>query len=114
MQIEDPNLNDRIEWLRATINSSNLSQEALSEATGIHQSQISRVLSGQIRRLSKNVILLCKYVENLHKTEKSDKKVPPILINALLHTWDGSGEHAEAIAKVILSLHGMSVKHVHN
>lgn len=114
MQNKNPNLNERIEWLSTTINSFQISQESLSEATGIHQSQISRILSGQIRRLSKNVIQLCKYVDNLHIKGKTSKEVPSILTNAFLHTWDGSAEHAEAIAKVILSLDGMSVKHEHN
>lgn len=114
MQNSNHNLDEQIEWLRTTINSAKLSQETLSEATGIHQSQISRILSGRIKRLSRNVIRLCKYVEVLHKKGESAKEVPSILTNALLRTWDGSAEHAEAIAKVILSLDGMAVKHERN
>lgn len=116
MQNDNTIIHERIEWLRTAISSAKLSQEAISEATGIHQSQISRILSGRIKRLSKNVVQLCKYVEVLHKHKKGSaaKEVPPILTNALLRTWDGSTEHAEAIAKVILSLDGMSVKHEHN
>lgn len=111
MQTKMPNLNEQIEWLRATFQAAHLSQSTLSELTGIHQSQISRILSGQVRRTSKNVISLCKFAENLHNKRKSPKKIPSVLLNALEQTWDGSTIHADAIAKVILSLNGLSVKH---
>lgn len=111
MQITNHDIQERIEWLNATFDSARLSQEAVANATGIHQSQISRILSGQVKRLSKNVISLCKYADDLHNKHKSPKRIPSVLHHALLNTWDGSAEHAEAIAKVILSLNGMSVKH---
>jgi transcriptional regulator with XRE-family HTH domain len=111
MQACDSDIEKRIEWLKATFRSEQLSQEAVAEATGIHQSQISRILSGQVRRLSKNVILLCKFADDLHNRRKSPKKIPPLLLSALEQIWDGSTDHAEAIAKVILSLKGMSVNH---
>lgn len=113
MQTDDLNIRERIDWLRATFKSEQMSQESLAEATGIHQSQISRILSGQVRRSSKNFILLCKFAENLHSERKSSKKIHPALLSALEQTWDGSTEHAEAIAKVIRSLSSLSVKQVH-
>lgn len=111
MQTNMPDLKERIEWLRATFQAAQLSQNTLSELTGIHQSQISRILSGQVRRTSKNVISLCKFAENLHSKRKAPKNIPSVLLHALEQTWDGSTPHADAIAKVILSLNGLSVKH---
>lgn len=111
MRPENVDIEERIDWLRATFKSEHLSQQALAEATGIHQSQISRILSGQARRLSRNVIALCKFADNLHKTRKSSKKLHPALVSALQQTWDGSTEHAEALAKVILSLNWIAERH---
>lgn len=45
--------------------SGQLSQSQVAEATGVHQSQVSRILSGEARRASKNVLRLCKFAESL-------------------------------------------------
>lgn len=42
-----------------------ITQKGLEMATGVHQSQISRILSGKVHRVSKNVVKLCKYAETL-------------------------------------------------
>lgn len=42
-----------------------LTQREVAEATGVHQSQVSRILAGGARRTSKNVLHLCKFAESL-------------------------------------------------
>jgi DNA-binding Xre family transcriptional regulator len=42
-----------------------ITQKDLELATGVHQSQISRIMSGKVCRVSKNVMKLCRYAESL-------------------------------------------------
>lgn len=60
-----PCQSELINLLAVHITSGTLTQKSLAEATGVHQSQISRILTGNIRRASKNVLKLCKYAETL-------------------------------------------------
>ena len=41
-----------------------ISQVKISSDTGVHQSQVSRILSGQAKRSSKNVQSLCSYAKH--------------------------------------------------
>jgi transcriptional regulator with XRE-family HTH domain len=75
-----------------------VSQLDLQLATGVHQSQISRILAGHVRRLSPNVLVLCKYAETLRIA------VPALPSNggeelqtAITRLWDGSTQHALAL-----------------
>lgn len=82
-----------------------LSQGAIAEAVGASQSQVSRVLSGTGKRRSKLFDQVCKYV-----ISRTDPVTPipvakhPGLLAALSEVWDGTEEHAEALALVIRSL----------
>ena len=82
-----------------------ITQEGISEATGISQSQVSRVLSGSGKRQSKAFIEICNYV-NSKKTGISPELVKQNdeLINAIAQVWDGSARQAKALASVIQSL----------
>jgi predicted transcriptional regulator len=86
-----------------------ITQQSLSTATGVHQSQVSRILSGVTKRLSKNVSKLVRYIDSLHNCIGKDAPIPSVLNEALRLVWDGSPEHADAIARVIVSLEGLSV-----
>ena len=103
-------LNKQIQQLNFAIESGNLTQSIISIATGVHQSQISRILSGHAKTTSKNFIKLCKYSDNLHNNNLNNRIIDPLIGKAIAQVWDGSTEHAEAIAKVIFSLNGMTVK----
>lgn len=78
-----------------------------SKDSKVSQSQISRILSGQFRRRSKNVNLLCKYANIKFEKHKIDPMRNRVLMDALGETWDGTDHHAKAIAKVIKSLAGL-------
>ena len=51
--------------LAQCVNKKRITQQSISLATGVHQSQISRILAGRVRRSSPNVLTLCKYAETL-------------------------------------------------
>jgi predicted XRE-type DNA-binding protein len=101
-------LTTEITWaiaqLRTAVNTRKLTQKQIASATGIDQSQISRILAGQVRRASKHVIELCKFANCLEQYQEADPTRSPMLMDALRVVWDGSDAHAEAIAGVILSL----------
>ena len=68
--IADP---ERIEWLLGFIRSGNVSQNQVAKATGISQSNISRLLKGEwlisAMKLG-HAIALTAYAEELQKEEK--------------------------------------------
>lgn len=82
----------------------NITQSEVARLTGVHQSQVSRILAGQTRRYSPNVIRLCRFAESLHSYCKVDPASSTTLMEALRVVWDGSDSHAQAIANVVLSL----------
>ena len=74
--------------------------------TGIHQSQVSRLLRGQFTRLSRNVRLLLDYAG------KGGRARPPrraeaakaSVIRAALRTWDATPEGAQALVRLLRSV----------
>ncbi|MGB7595949.1 MAG: helix-turn-helix transcriptional regulator [Gallionella sp.] len=111
MQSTHSNLiNEQLELLRIAVQAGKLSQTDIASATGIHQSQVSRILSGQGKLASKNTLKLCKFSSDLHRTGSVTRQMDQRLITAIFKIWDGSFEHATAIEKIILSLNGMTVK----
>jgi transcriptional regulator with XRE-family HTH domain len=53
--------------LAERVRSKTLTQLTIAQNTGVHQSQVSRVLAGQLRRASPNVLKLCEYAKTLGK-----------------------------------------------
>lgn len=85
-----------------------ITQEDISNNTGISQSQVSRLLSGHGKRKSKSYIEICNYVNSCRNgispelVRQNDE-----LINALASVWDGSARQSAAIANIIQSLGGI-------
>lgn len=85
-----------------------LTQEHIAQAIGASQSQVSRVLSGRSKRRSKLLDSVCKYVFSSGRS--STRGAPPAeLTEALRTVWDGTPEHAHALALVIRSLGALGV-----
>lgn len=81
-----------------------ITQLDLSRATGVHQSQISRILSGQARRSSENLRKLCEYAESLRSNGARDSDCPDGLINALKPLLGKSAAEEKALVKLVISL----------
>jgi transcriptional regulator with XRE-family HTH domain len=82
-----------------------LTQEVISIATGISQSQVSRVLSGKAVRRSRAFDAVCNYVQHHSRSvPKEEVRICTPLIEALALVWDGTQTHADALASVIRSL----------
>jgi transcriptional regulator with XRE-family HTH domain len=101
----DPSLRAEALLIAERAKALGLSQEQIASAVDASQSQVSRVLSGAGKRRSRLFDRVCKYVFSQAKpaTTASASK-HPALSAALADVWDGSEEHAEALALVIRSL----------
>lgn len=91
--------------LASLFKATGITQTVLAMAMGVNQSQVSRVLSGQITRRTKLLDRLCIYAESrLIVTDKPDVRANRELMAALGEVWDGTDTHAHALAQVIRSL----------
>lgn len=97
-----------VEHLKYAVNVLGVSQQELAIATGVHQSQISRMLSGNAKRVSKNLVKVSEYLENLHGGYANKSEIPRVLKDAIQFSWDGTPGHAEVLARVIISLKDLS------
>ena len=96
---------DRTESLHAQLETafrnSGLTQSQLALFTGVNQSQISRILAGSWRRISGNVMQVCKYY-GIEPHGDSERLASRRLESAALEMWDGTSEHE----RILLSLFG--------
>lgn len=82
-----------------------ITQADLAMATGASQPQISRILRGQLSRRSRLFEEISVYVRSASPgVSPSAVRRNEELINALAVTWDGTSQHAMALAAVIRSL----------
>lgn len=79
------------------------SQEELSVGAGVSQSAVSRILRGCPRRNGRAFSRLCKYASM--RAAKPSLKMSPdgerLITSALEEVWNGTAEHARAIAAII-------------
>lgn len=93
----------KLNALRALISSGSISQLEVAKATGVHQSQISRILAGNIRRASKNVGKLCNYAESassLRPPPDVGTQMATILTRLSAHGY----EESLALQELVVSL----------
>lgn len=101
----DPSLRAEALLIAEKAKALGLSQEQIALAVDASQSQVSRVLSGTAKRRSKLFDRVCKYVLSQAKpVATTSAGRHPALSAALADVWDGTEEHAEALALVIRSL----------
>ena len=75
----------------------------IAARTGIHQSQVSRLLRGQFSRVSPNVRKLLGYRPDAAK-KTPDVEAKQAVIRAALRTWDTTPEGARALVRLLRSV----------
>lgn len=81
------------------------SKSEVARRTGVHQSQVSRILNGHCRHMKGALRKLCKYAEvDAGQAAEADPAGSPELMNALRVAWDGTEDGARALARVILAV----------
>lgn len=78
----------------------------IAARTGIHQSQVSRLLRGQFRRMSPNVRRLLDYNPEVKK-RTLNTEAEQAVIRAALRTWDATPEGARALVRLLRSVEGL-------
>lgn len=82
-----------------------VTQSELAKHLRVSQSQVSRALSGSAVRPSRVFNAVCEYAERQMRASAGRFGLPnDELIQALQEVWDGTSEHATALASVIRSL----------
>jgi len=75
--------------------------------TGIHQSQVSRLLRGRFKRLSTNVRVLLSYAAkpaHYARTNEPSELARSAVVKAVLRTWDCTPEGARALIRLLQSV----------
>lgn len=86
-----------------------LTQRYIAESLGASQGQVSRILGGKVRRVSRLFEEVCLFVERMDRGVTTEAVCAnEELINALRETWNGSSAHAKALATVIRSTKALS------
>lgn len=75
-----------------------LSQADIADAAKVSQSTVSRALRGAPARKTKPYRRLCNYI---HEQTLADAGGPKEAVEALRRVWDGTGDHAAALANLI-------------
>lgn len=100
-----PEASAALALLANQVRTGRLTQQHLQRVTGVHQSQISRILTGQAKRMSRNVEKLCKYARALSKPDGTTNSVgAEELQESILAIWDGSVEHAQSLKSLLDAL----------
>jgi len=91
-----------LERLRARVSTVQIAVD-----TGIHQSQVSRLLRGHFRRISPNVRALLAYASK-GRSKKAEPRAAQAartaVIRAALRTWDATPEGAQALVRLLRSV----------
>jgi len=76
----------------------NMSQEDIARAAGVSQATVSRVLRRSSQRSGRAYRRLRTYIQ---EADASRVKEIPHVAEALRRTWDGTDQHAAALAELI-------------
>lgn len=88
--------------LREVLGARGTSQMSIAKGSGVSQATISRVLERCPKRNSKAFTKLCKYaLPEPSSMDSADPATSPLLMDALRETWDGTPEHAKALADIL-------------
>jgi transcriptional regulator with XRE-family HTH domain len=94
--------------LRTHFGEHGIAQEDAAKGSKMSQTTVSRILKGELRTHTRALIRLCKYAKiPAYQEIETDPAKSQLLMQALRDTWDGSADHAKALARVIKSLRGL-------
>lgn len=85
------------EGIRQLMRRDGLRQQDVADQAGVSQSTVSRAVRGRRQRVTKEYVRLCSYIQD----QGFGPSAPTKAHVALDETWDGSDQHAEALAVLI-------------
>ncbi len=100
-----PDIARCIDLLTQRVLQGSLRQTTIAQATGVDQSQVSRILSGKTRRVSRNVLKLCNYAKSLTPPPAiDDGGTEQALLEQLRRIVSGNPDRAEALKRLLLAV----------
>lgn len=93
--------------LLTLIQSRRLSQKSIAKAAKVSQASVSRALRGHIERQGRARTKLFNYIHQELQNEVLSGTGKEKVVKAFENIWDGSEEHAAAIAKIIRASGGL-------
>lgn len=81
-----------------------LTLEQLGIATGIDKGQLSRFCRGQFIRESKNLRLLCKFLQISLRPPDPSPALPKDIAAQVVSLWNRSDRHRDALVQVLQAL----------
>lgn len=92
--------------LRAAIADRRVTQQEIARATGVDQSQVSRILGGHSKRSSANVAALCRFAAQMLNPNESGEEVPlPVRAHALVDAlMKGGAQEQEKVVALLSQL----------
>lgn len=97
-----PAIHRRVILARARMKELGVTQQELADALGIEQYKVSRLLAAKFKRPSPSFDRLCNYLKI--DAPLASGSLDPELYQAIQEVWDGTREHAAALASVIRTL----------
>lgn len=80
--------------------------------TGVHQSQVSRLVRGQFKRLSPNLLKLLEYADAPRRRNAADagrEAAKKAVVRAALRTWDSTPGGAQALVRLLRSVEKLKI-----
>jgi predicted transcriptional regulator len=81
-----------------------LNISALAAHTGVHQSQISRIIAGDFKTFSSNIIKICMTLEIEPRNYYEDTRVDEDrrqIANSAIAIWDGTRQDAGVVVSLL-------------
>lgn len=96
----EPQQTQLLSTLRSAVKAKSIGLKQISDATGVHVSQVSRILAGHVKRASPNVEKICNFAKQgqLQQPSSSNEDLLRVAVNRL---WDGTPEHALALSNLL-------------
>lgn len=100
----DPDIKQRWEDMRIALGRLALTQAVLAERAGVSQAAVSRLLERPPNSNGRAFKRLCVYAHSKHNERRpmlSSSREGAALVAALEEVWNGTPEHAQALAAMI-------------
>jgi transcriptional regulator with XRE-family HTH domain len=91
----------KLDRLRRAVAHRRVTQTEISAATGVNQSQISRILAGPNKRLSENVQKLCDFADSLAEVVPPREKLDQEAFLLLAAMLEGSPKVKKGVVDVL-------------
>lgn len=83
---------------------SRVTQQQIANGSGVHQSQVSRILRGEFKRMTRNVVKICKYANVAPGQVASKGSLAAELTSLLKQLCDGTSEREKTLLRLLKAI----------